>query len=152
MKKLSEVISADCIVVPMSATDKQAAIEELVQALCDAGRLTDPKPLLEAVLAREATRSTGIGQGLAIPHGKCGGLGGLVGAAGKPKMPIDFESIDGQPVNFVVLFGSDIDQTGPHIQALARLSRLMTTPSFREKISQAKTSEEVYRAFVEHEN
>jgi len=151
MSKLNEVITPDCIKVPLSARNKREAIEELVEVLCRAGRIPEKDPLLEAVLEREATRSTGIGRGLAIPHGKCTGLSGLVAAAGKPAQPIDFESIDGKPVNFIVLLGSPIDQTGPHIQALARISRLMTTDSFRKSIDRAQSPKEVHRAFVEHE-
>ena len=151
MQKLNEIIRPECIKVPLSARDKYEAIEELIDVLLAAGKIKDKAPLLEAVLAREATRSTGIGQGLAIPHGKCAALAGLVGAAGKPVEPIAFESVDGRPVNFIVLFGSAIEHTGPHIQALARLSRLMTSASFCEQIVQARTAEDIHRAFLDHE-
>ena len=151
MQKLSQIITAECIKVPLSAQDKYEAIEELIDVLVATGKIADKTPLLEAVLAREATRSTGIGQGLAIPHGKCAGLSALVGSAGKPAKPIAFESADGQPVNFIVLFGSAIEQTGPHIQALARLSRLMTGEDFRQRIAGAKTAKDIHRAFLDHE-
>ena len=150
--KLSEIIDIKAIKIPLRAKDKQTAIEELIDTLSQAGKISDKSKLLQAVLDREATRSTGVGQGLAIPHGKCEGLNCLVCAVGIPAQPIDFQSIDGQPVNFIVLLGSGVDQTGPHIQALARISRFMTMPSFRKAIGQARTSLEVYRAFVEHES
>lgn len=152
MAKLSEVITLDCIKVPLSATERYEAIDELVDVLCQAGKISEKDPLLAAVVEREQTRSTGVGHGLAIPHGKCSGLVGLVGAVGKPAEPIDFDSIDGQPVNFVVLLGSPVDQTGPHIQALARISRLMTTETFCTKIAQAQSPNDVFQALVDHED
>lgn len=150
--KLSDLITADCIKVPLSARDKYEAMEELVDLLLAAGKISETGKLLKAVLDREATRSTGIGQGLAIPHGKCNGLTGLVGAIGKPAEPIDFQSVDGKPVNFIVLLGSPIDQTGPHIQALAHISRLMTAETFRKKIAEAQDIEQVRQAMIEHES
>lgn len=151
MEKLSDIITSDCIRVPLKAADRFGAIEELVNILHAAGKIADTQPLLDAVVAREKTRTTGIGEGLAIPHGKCAGIEGLVASAGKPAQPIDFDSVDGQPVHFVVLFGSVAGQTSPHIRALSRLSKLMTRPSFRDAIGRAKTAKDVHRALVEHE-
>jgi mannitol/fructose-specific phosphotransferase system IIA component (Ntr-type) len=104
------------------------------------------------VLDREATRTTGIGNGLAIPHGKCAGVDHLVVAIGKPATPIEFESIDGRPVNLIVLLASPPDQTGPHIQALARISRLMTVDSFRQAMKNATTPQQILDAVVAQEN
>jgi fructose-specific phosphotransferase system IIA component len=150
--KLSEIITTDCIKIPLSAHNKYEAIEELIDVLIETGRISEKDPLLKAVLDREETRSTGIGQGLAIPHGKCNGLSGLVGAVGIPERPIDFESVDSQLVDFIFLLGSPNDQTGPHIQALARISRLMATNSFRERIANATRPEDVYKALLNHES
>lgn len=149
--KLSEIITLETIKVPLQATDKYTAIEELIDLLHQTGKISEKSKLLEAVLAREATRSTGIGQGLAVPHGKCKGLNSLVIAVGKPAQPLEFDSLDGQPVNLVVLLGSSFDQTGPHIQALAGFSRLMTKPSFRKQIEQAQAAHQVFQTFLDHE-
>ena len=149
--KLSEVLNLDLIKVPLAAKDKYAAIEELVDLLRQNGKITEKTDLLQAVLNREATRSTGIGQGLAVPHGKCRSLSCLVMAVGKPAVPMDFESVDNQPVNLIVLLGSNLDQTGPHIQALARISRFMMMPSFQKQIERAKTPDQIYQAFLKHE-
>jgi fructose-specific phosphotransferase system IIA component len=149
--KLSEIITLETVKVPLLAKDKFAAIEELVEVLHQAGKISEKSHLLKAVLTREATRSTGIGQGLAVPHGKCQGLDSLVIAVGKPAQPLEFDSLDGLPVNLIVLLGSSVDQTGPHIQALAGFSRLMTKNAFRQKIENANTAEEVYQAFLHHE-
>ena len=150
--KLSEVITTETIKVPLKATEKTAAIEELVDVLDKASLVPNKAELLKAILEREAIRTTGIGQGLALPHGKSEGLDELIIAVGKPPTPIDFQSIDQQPVNLIVLLASPVDQTGPHIQALARISRFMTLPEFREQIARAATAEEVYQTFGEYEN
>ncbi|MHC4608887.1 MAG: PTS sugar transporter subunit IIA, partial [Planctomycetota bacterium] len=123
--KLTDLLSPACVRVPLEATDKVGAITELLDLLGENGKLRDRDAVLQAVLAREATRSTGIGYGLAVPHGKSPACPRLAIAIGKPAKPIDFESKDGEPVNIIVLLASPPDQTGPHIQALARISRLM---------------------------
>jgi mannitol/fructose-specific phosphotransferase system IIA component (Ntr-type) len=115
------------------------------------GRCTDEQQLLKAVFDREAIRSTGIGQGLAVPHGKCNCCESLVMALGKPASPIDFDSKDGQPADLIVLLASPHDQTGPHIQALARISRLMLMDEFRSAMSQAHSAEEVYQIISKFE-
>jgi len=107
--------------------------------------------VLDSVLEREATRTTGIGNGLAIPHGKCPGTSDLVMAIGKPATPIDFNSIDGRPVSIIWMLTSPPDKTGPHIHALARISRLMTIGSFQQTLRAATTPKEVYDAIVAQE-
>ncbi len=129
---------------PLLAVDKRGAIDELVDLLTTNGKVPDPKALKDAVWVREQTRTTGIGSGLAIPHGKCPGLPGLIMAVGKPAKPMDFESIDGQPVRLIFLLGSPPERGSDHIQALARVSRLMTMDAFRERMYAAQTSEEIY--------
>ncbi|CAA9434343.1 MAG: hypothetical protein AVDCRST_MAG64-3718 [uncultured Phycisphaerae bacterium] len=150
--RLTEILKPQNIKVPLEAKVKTDAIGELVRLLADNGELTDPKKVLDAVLDREATRTTGIGNGLAIPHGKCTGTDHLVMAIGRPGTPIDFQAIDGRPVNLIWLLSSPPDKTGPHIHALARISRLMTIDRFRQALSQAKTPQEIYDSIVQQEN
>jgi fructose-specific phosphotransferase system IIA component len=149
--RLSDIIDPDCIRVPLEATDKQNAIYELIDLLAEQGKITDKEMVHEAVWQRESTRTTGIGHGLAIPHGKCDCCDGLTMAIGKPPEPIDFQSIDGKPVRLIILLISPVDQTGPHIQALATVSRMMTDSSFRAAITNAQTADEVYRLIEEHD-
>ena len=146
--ELSKQLTIDRIRVPLNATDKTAAITELVDVLSDTDGLIDRDVVLEAVLKREAERSTGIGYGLAIPHGKSDGCKKLVMAAGQPAEPIDFQSVDGRPVKFIVLLVSPPDQTGPHIQALAKISRLMNIEQFRTKIEDVTTAQELHDAIT----
>jgi fructose-specific phosphotransferase system IIA component len=141
---LLDILTPECIRAPLMATDKKGVIDELVDVLAACGKVADAKSLKEAVWTREQTRTTGIGHGLAIPHGKSVGMPGLAMAIGKPAKPMDFEAIDGHPVKLVVLLASPPDRTSDHIQALARISRLMTMDDFREKIYAAQTSREIY--------
>ncbi len=141
---LLDFLTIENIRAPLTATDKRGSIDELVDVLSSNGRVPNPKALKEAVWVREQTRTTGIGSGLAIPHGKCPGLPGLIMAVGKPARPMDFESIDGQPVRLIFLLGSPPERGSDHIQALARVSRLMTMDSFRERMYAAQSAPEIY--------
>lgn len=150
--RLLDILSPECIKAPLAARDKKGVIDELVDLLAAAGRVADAKGLKDAVWTREQTRTTGIGHGLAIPHGKCAGMTTLAMAIGKPAHPMDFEAIDGQPVKLVVLLASPLDRTSDHIQALARISRLMTMDEFRERIYAATSADEVYQLLRSQES
>ena len=150
--RLTEILKPENIKIPLEAKVKTEAIGELVELLAANGDLTDPKKVLDAVLDREATRTTGIGNGLAIPHGKCTGTDHLVMAIGRPATPIDFQAIDGRPVTLIWLLSSPPDKTGPHIHALARISRLMTIDRFRQALTLAKTPQEIFDSIVAQEN
>jgi mannitol/fructose-specific phosphotransferase system IIA component (Ntr-type) len=149
--RLSEILKPENICIPVVATTKADAIAELVQLLAKNGSITDGPKVLASVLEREATRTTGIGNGLAIPHGKSAGTPSLVMAIGKPTLPIDFQSIDGRPVTIIWLLTSPPDQTGPHIHALARISKLMTIDKFRAMLNQATTPQEMFDNIIKQE-
>jgi mannitol/fructose-specific phosphotransferase system IIA component (Ntr-type) len=100
------------------------------------------------VWEREQQRTTGIGEGLAIPHGKSNCSDQLVMAAGRPKEPIDFQSVDKKPVGLVILLASPPDKTAQHIQALGTISRLwISDPAFREAAFSAESDEELFKLF-----
>lgn len=141
---LLDILTPESIRAPLIAPDKKGVIDELVDVLAGVGRVPDAKALKDAVWTREQMRTTGIGAGLAIPHGKCPGMPGLAMAIGKPANPMDFEAIDGQPVKLIVLLASPPDRTSDHIQALARISRLMTMEAFRERIYAAASAAEIF--------
>jgi len=142
--RLMEIIQPGSVRVPLVATSKQDAIFELVDVLADQAGIAARQELKDAVWQRELTRTTGIGYGIAIPHGKCRGCERLSMAVGRLSTPIDFKSIDGKPVELIVLLASPPDQTGPHIQALARISRIMTDDRARAQIKQAPSSKALY--------
>ena len=150
--RLTEILKPQNIKLPLMAKNKSEAIAELVGLLAETGEVSDGRKVLEAVLERESTRTTGIGNGLAIPHGKCPGVASLVMAIGKAATPIDFQAIDGRPVTLIWLLGSPPDKTGQHIHALARISRLMTIDKFRQSVAAAKTAQELYDLIVQQEN
>ena len=139
---MTQILQKQCVKVPLEGKDKESVITELVDVLDAAGVLADRQQVLQAVLLREQMRSTGIGSGIAIPHGKCDAVSELVMAIGISPDGIDFQSVDDKPVKIVILLVSPSDQSGPHIQALARISRLMLDEQFRQQLEQAESSEE----------
>ena len=150
--RLTEILKPANIKIPLEAKTKADAIAELVGVLAASGDVTDAEKVLNAVMEREATRTTGIGNGLAIPHGKCTGTVDLVMAIGRAGTPIDFQAIDGRPVNIIWMLASPPDKTGPHIHALARISRLMTLDKFRAALLAAKTEKEAFDIITAQEN
>ena len=150
--RLSELLKPQNIKLGLAARNKKDAIAELINLLGENKELNDPKKVLDSVLEREGTRTTGIGNGLAIPHGKTTGTDHLVMAVGKAATPIDFQAIDGRPVTWIWLLSSPPDKTGPHIHALARISRLMTIDSFRQTLATAKSPQDVYDIIQKQEN
>ena len=149
--RLTDMLTPQRIKTPLTATTKPQVLAELVDVLVEAGGVTNRDKALAAVLEREQTRTTGIGNALAIPHGKTGAVGDLVLAIGKAATPIEFDSIDGKPVTLLVMLISPVDRTGPHIQALARISRLFSIDAFRNKLHHAKDPADMWRLLQEQE-
>ena len=141
---LTQILEPACVKVPLDGMDKESVIKELVELLGNNNLSFNKDQVFQAVLTRENTKSTGIGYGIAIPHGKCAGVKELVMAIGISHKGIDFKSIDGKPVYIVVLLASPIDRTGPHIQALARISRLMLDEEFKNKLQNSASAKELY--------
>ena len=149
---LTQILQPTCVKAPLDGKDKDSVITELVDLLAENNLLVDRDVVLEAVFTREQTRSTGIGSGIAIPHGKCNGVEDLVMAVGIAPEPVNFDSIDQKPVSIVILLASPADRTGPHIQALARISRLMLDDEFKTKLENATSPEEAYQLISTKEN
>jgi fructose-specific phosphotransferase system IIA component len=149
---LTQILQPTCIKVPLESRDKYSAIAELVDLLTDNRLVQDRDVALDAVLTREKTRSTGIGSGIAIPHGKCSAVRELVMAMGIAPEAIDFDSVDGKPVSIVILLVSPLDQTGPHIQALARISRLMLDEGFKTALERAPSAQAAYDLLNDRES
>ncbi len=145
---LLELIQERTIRVPIKSTDKQSAISELVDVLGDEGAIVDPDAVRQVVWERELQRTTGIGEGLAVPHGRCDHLPSMVMAMGIPTQPIDFASPDKRPVELIILLVSPTDKTADHIQALGRISRLMVNRTFREAAYKSASSNELHTMFM----
>ena len=131
---LSSLLDVRCLKSPLDAADKWQAIDELVGLLVEAGRVRDRDAVRRVVRDRETAKSTGIGEGVAIPHGKTAAVEGVVAAIGVTSAPMDFDAIDGRPVDIIVLLISQVDKSGPHIQALAGIARLMRDPALRDAL------------------
>ncbi|OHB82113.1 MAG: hypothetical protein A2Z38_05080 [Planctomycetes bacterium RBG_19FT_COMBO_48_8] len=149
---LTQILQPDCIKVPVESRDKEAVITELVDLLDAKGLLLDKDRVMEAVLIRERIQSTGTGAGIAIPHGKSNAVKDIIIAIGIAHEPIEYNSIDGKPVTILILLVSPADQTGPHIQALATISRLMMNEEFRQKLEKATSADEAYALLNDQEN
>src|SRR5919109_647527 len=148
--KIAEFLREDLILPDLQATDKPGVLRELCVPIgrvfaLDAGRLT------EVLLEREKLGSTGIGEGVAIPHGKLGGVPGLLAAFGRKRAGVDFAAIDGKPTYlFFVLFAPD-NSAGLHLKALARISRLFKQPQFRQAILGAEGGAGIFRLISEED-
>ena len=145
---LKKVITPDCVWVDLKADTKDGIIEEIIDRLVTAGKINDREAALEAVFAREGKMSTGMQNGVAIPHGKTDTVAGLTAAIGLNKDGVDFSSLDGQPATIFILTLSPVNHAGPHIQFLAEISHLISQPEDREKLLAATTHNEVYEIFT----
>ena len=146
---LLELLNEKTMIAPLQSTDKQGAISELVDLLAKEDCISDCETIKQVVWERELQRTTGIGEGLAIPHGRCDKLSRMVMAMGRPTIPIDFGSPDKQPVELIILLVSPSSNTSDHIQALGRISRLMVDRSFRESAYSTEHAIDLYSVFKE---
>lgn len=149
---LTDILNPSAIRVPLVAMDRRGALEELVDALASTGAVTNPELLKKSVWDREQQRSTGIGEGLAIPHGKCAGVLRPVIAIGRPAAPIEFEAIDRRPVRLIVLLASPPERTTEHIQVLHRISRIFSNIATRERACLAQTPQALYEELLSADN
>ncbi len=139
-----DILSPNAVKVPLDSTDKKSAIEELVDLLHATGAVNNPTLLKKVVWERETQRSTGIGEGLAIPHGKASCSENLAIAIGLPAAPMEYDAVDGKPVRMLVLLASPPDKTADHIQALGKISRIMGNAEFRNEAYAARSAEELF--------
>ncbi|HSJ09562.1 MAG TPA: PTS sugar transporter subunit IIA [Longimicrobiales bacterium] len=149
---MTELLTLERIKIPLEATTKEDLLRELVDVVAGSGGMPDPEEVLRAVREREAVLSTGIGHGVAIPHGKSGAVSNLRMAAGRAATPVDFDALDGQPVSLFFLLVGPESAAGPHIKALSRISRLVRKDEVRERLGAARTSEEFMHALQEAES
>jgi PTS system nitrogen regulatory IIA component len=140
---LVDLISPDVVKVPLAAATKNEVLRELVQVLLDAGKIPVFEPVYDALAKREAMGSTGLEQGVAVPHAKTSAVRGLTAAIGIAPRGVDFQAVDGQPSKLFFLLLAPPDQSGPHIQALAEIARLAKSPAFLRLLSGASSGKEV---------
>jgi PTS system nitrogen regulatory IIA component len=144
LMKISELINDRLIIPKFTGKSKKQVLEELAKHLALNKKNIDPDELLRVLIEREKLGSTGIGDGVAIPHGKLNGLENIILVFGKSNEGIDFDSIDGKPVNLIFLLVAPSNSAGVHLKALARLSRLLKDKNFRQELLDASDAQSLY--------
>lgn len=137
--RIKDFLNLKAVSIDLKATDKEGVIRELLQMLAKAGAVKNGDELFKILMDREALGSTGIGQGVGIPHGKTGNVNRLVGAFGLSKSGVDFDSLDGEPAYIFFLLIAPEDSAGPHLKALAKISRLLKDKFLRDRLMKAKS-------------
>jgi len=140
--RLRDLIDEAAVKVGLESLDKEECFEEMIDLLVRADRIPDRAGALEAIRQREAQGTTGIGQGVAIPHGKHPSISSLTAAMGTSADGLEFDAVDGDTVHVVFLLLAPVNDPGPHVRALAEIARLVQTPGFYRKLTEAKTAAE----------
>lgn len=138
--KIGEILCSKAVSSDLKGKNKEEIVKELVALLVHSGSV-DKKhksKLVEILMAREALGSTAIGQGVAIPHGKCEYVDKLIAGLGISRAGVDFDSLDGEPAFIFFLLVAPIDSAGPHLKALAKISRLLKDKYFRDRLKQSR--------------
>lgn len=148
---LLDILSPESTIVDLKGETKEEIIAELVNSLHLGDAINDKDKVLQAVLEREKIMSTSIGDGIAIPHGKSDAVVKLVAALGTQKRGVDFEALDGEPAYVFFLLVSPANVSGPHIKALARISRLLKNDDFKKRLIAASSSEEIISVIQKEE-
>ena len=147
--KLAEIIEKNSIVPELKANDKAGVLEELAQVISDHVSSIEKEALVKVLVERERLGTTGIGDGVAIPHGKLKGIGRPIISFGRSKDGIDFESIDRQPVYLFFLLVAPDNSSGIHLQVLAKIARILKSNTFRKRLMETETREELYQTIVQ---
>jgi fructose-specific phosphotransferase system IIA component len=149
--KISDILSPEVIEINLDVADKDDSIRKIIEISARSGKVLDVQKVTDTIFERERLVSTGVGKGFAIPHGKTDAIKDIVASFVITKGPIDFDSIDGEPVRFIFLLIGKETLLNTHIKLLSRISRLMNKEEFRDKLLDAKTKEEVLNIFREEE-
>lgn len=149
--KVLDFLDQSAISLELKSSTKVDTINELVDLLYSQDKLKDREAVVAALLEREKLGSTGIGQGIAIPHCRCAGAPGLVAALGVSKRGVDFESLDREPVYLIFLLVSPLESSPQHLKALASISRLLKDKFFRQALKEAKSAQEVEKVIREED-
>lgn len=147
--KLSEILKPQFIITDLKAHDKKGVLEELTQIITEQEASLNKGALLQVLLERERLGSTGIGDGIALPHGKLKGLNKLLISFGRSIEGLNFDSIDEQPAYLLFLLLAPENSAGMHLKALAKISRMLKDSNFRWRLMGAKSREEIYNIIID---
>lgn len=150
--KITEILDQKAIKIGLNATDKEGVLRELVDALGDVKEIGESKLIIKALMERESLGSTGIGQGIAIPHGKTDKVKVLVAVLGISHQGVNFDALDGEPVYIFFLLLASKDSAGPHLKALAKISRLLRDTFTCELLRAAKSPQEAFEIIAREED
>jgi PTS system nitrogen regulatory IIA component len=146
---LKGMLTKETVCLHLKGTTKEEIINELIDILVAAHKITDKASALAAVMERENKMSTGMKHGIAIPHGKSQTLSDLVACIGVSDTPVEFEALDKQPCRIFIMTLSPIEKTGPHLQFLAEVSLLFKSEEKRGQMLHAQTPEDILRILLE---
>ncbi len=149
--KIVEFLNEKAINANMSANSKEAALRELVDTLAKAEGIKNKEELVKVLMGRESLGSTGIGQGVGIPHAKTNSVKKLVAALGVSPQGVNFDALDGEPVHIFFLLIAPEDSAGPHLKGLARISRLLKDKFFRESLKQLRDEKLILKLIREED-
>jgi len=149
--KIMDILVTDAVILNLGVGSKNEVLAEMAGALAKVEPQIEAPRLLEVLLEREALQSTGIGDGVAIPHGKMAGLDRLVASFARSREGIDFESIDREPTHHFFLLVVPEHSGGQYLKALARISRFFRNAAFRQRLADSESLEEVIRAIEEED-
>ena len=149
--KIMDILVRDAVILNLGVRTKREVLGEMAAALAKVEPQIEADRLLEVLLERETLQSTGIGEGVAIPHGKMPGLDRLVASFARSPEGVDFESIDGLPTQHFFLLVVPEHSGGQYLKALARISRFFRDPTFRQQLSEAESLGDVMRAIEEED-
>ena len=149
--RLDQIFKTEFLVESLTSGNKKDVLGELIDVMIKNGLKINSDKAIDVLLQREKLGSTGIGEGVAIPHGNVSDLQELVVAFGRSKKGIDFDAIDGKPVHLFFLLLAPESSTGQHLKALARISKMLKTPNFRKTLLEAKSRNDLYKAIVEQD-
>ena len=148
---LTEILKRDFILEELEARNQHEVLDELVRVFAMGGVRFDPEAMLQVLLERERLGSTGIGDGIAIPHGKLQGLDEILLSFGRSSEGISFDAMDGKPVHLFFLLMVPENSAGLHLKILAKISRMLKDPALRDNLLRAKSKERIWRIIEEQE-
>lgn len=147
--KLPEIIEENNVIPELRAKDKKGVLEELAEAISRHEPSIDKGALVKVLVERERLGSTGIGDGVAIPHGKMNGVSRPIISFGRSKQGLDFDSMDGQPAHLFFLLIAPEDSSSVHLQVLAKIAKILKNRDFRKKLMEPGTKKELYQRIVQ---
>ena len=145
---MRDALKESCVIADLKGVTKDEVLKEMASSLKETGFISNVEEAVNVILERERLGSTGIGDGIAIPHGKMKGIDHILCAFGRSKEGVDFDAVDGKPVHILFLLLAPEDSAGLHIQMLSRISRILRDPSLRKRLAEQGKQKDLYTDIV----